>query len=69
VLLGAVMAIGRFAPRPVRWGLALGAMALFLLLAGPQPSVGGGVTTNHTQPNEDPIPGGPAAPGGCAIGR
>jgi competence protein ComEC len=39
VLLGAVMAIGRFAPRPVRWGLALGAMALFLLLAGPQPSV------------------------------
>jgi competence protein ComEC len=40
-----VMAIGRFAPRPVRWGLALGAMALFLLLAGPQPSVGGGLTT------------------------
>ncbi|MFZ9952690.1 MAG: ComEC/Rec2 family competence protein [Vulcanococcus sp.] len=39
VLLGAVMAIGRTAPGPLRWGLALGAMALFLLLAGPQPSV------------------------------
>lgn len=39
VLLGAVMGIGRFAARPVRWALALGAMALFLLLAGPQPSV------------------------------
>ena len=39
VLLGAVMAVGRFGPRPLRWGLALGAMALFLLLAGPQPSV------------------------------
>jgi competence protein ComEC len=39
VLLGAVMTLGRFAGRPLRWGLALGAMALFLLLAGPQPSV------------------------------
>ena len=39
VLLGAVMAFGRNAPRPLRWGLALGAMALFLVLAGPQPSV------------------------------
>ncbi|MFM7314043.1 MAG: ComEC/Rec2 family competence protein, partial [Cyanobium sp.] len=39
VLMGAVMAVGRAAPRPLRWSLALGAMALFLLLAGPQPSV------------------------------
>ena len=39
VLLGAVMALGRSAPKPVRWLLALGAMLLFLLLAGPQPSV------------------------------
>ena len=39
VLLGAVMVIGRSAAPPLRWGLALGAMALFLLLAGPQPSV------------------------------
>ena len=39
VLLGAVMAVGRLAPRPLRWLLALGAMGLFLLLAGPQPSV------------------------------
>ena len=39
VLLGAVMAVARHGPRPLRWGLALGAMLLFLLLAGPQPSV------------------------------
>ena len=39
VLLGAVMVVGRSAAQPLRWGLALGAMALFLLLAGPQPSV------------------------------
>ena len=39
VLLGAVMALARGGPRPLRWGLALGAMLLFLLLAGPQPSV------------------------------
>jgi len=39
VLLGAVMAVGRLAPRPLRWLLAFGAMGLFLLLAGPQPSV------------------------------
>jgi competence protein ComEC len=39
VLLGAVMALARGGPRPLRWGLALGAMVLFLLLAGPQPSV------------------------------
>ncbi|MFM7652577.1 MAG: ComEC/Rec2 family competence protein [Vulcanococcus sp.] len=39
VLLGAVMVVGRSAARPLRWSLALGAMALFLLLAGPQPSV------------------------------
>ncbi len=39
VLLGAVMALARNGPRPLRWGLALGAMVLFLLLAGPQPSV------------------------------
>jgi len=39
VLLGAVMAFSRLGGRPLRWGLALGAMVLFLLLAGPQPSV------------------------------
>jgi competence protein ComEC len=39
VLLGAVMGLARSGPRPLRWGLALGAMVLFLLLAGPQPSV------------------------------
>jgi competence protein ComEC len=39
VLLGAVMALARGGPGPLRWGLALGAMLLFLLLAGPQPSV------------------------------
>ncbi|MEN9540178.1 MAG: hypothetical protein RLZZ459_269 [Cyanobacteriota bacterium] len=39
VLLGAVMALSRLGGRPLRWGLALGAMGLFLLLAGPQPSV------------------------------
>ena len=39
VLLGAVMALARGGPRPLRWGLALGAMLLFLLLAGLQPSV------------------------------
>ena len=39
VLLGAVMALARGASRPLRWSLALGAMLLFLLLAGPQPSV------------------------------
>ncbi|MEI6829080.1 MAG: ComEC/Rec2 family competence protein [Synechococcaceae cyanobacterium ELA445] len=39
VLLGAVMVLGRRLGRPLRWGLALGAMLLFLVLAGPQPSV------------------------------
>ncbi|APD47537.1 ComEC/Rec2 family competence protein [Synechococcus sp. CS-602] len=39
VLLGAVMALGRRLPRPPRAALAIGAMLLFLLLAGPQPSV------------------------------
>lgn len=39
VLLGAVLAVGRRGPRPLRWGLAFSAMGLFLLLAGPQPSV------------------------------
>ncbi|MCP9773600.1 ComEC/Rec2 family competence protein [Synechococcus sp. Tobar12-5m-g] len=39
VLLGAVMALGRHLPRPPRAALAVGAMLLFLLLAGPQPSV------------------------------
>jgi len=39
VLLGAVMLLGRGGPRLWRWTLALGAMGLFLLLAGPQPSV------------------------------
>ena len=39
VLLGAVMVVGRSAPPLLRRALALGAMALFLLLAGPQPSV------------------------------
>jgi competence protein ComEC len=39
VLLGAVMALGRRLPRLPRCLLAVGAMLLFLLLAGPQPSV------------------------------
>lgn len=39
VLLGAVMVLGRRSPRAIRWTLAGGAMLLFLLLAGPQPSV------------------------------
>ena len=39
VLMGAVMGVGRRSPGAVRWGLAIGAMGLFLLLAGPQPSV------------------------------
>ncbi len=39
VLLGAVMALARPLPRPPRVALAVGAMLLFLLLAGPQPSV------------------------------
>ncbi len=39
VLLGAVMAVGRRLPRLPRCLLAAGAMLLFLLLAGPQPSV------------------------------
>ncbi|MCT0230562.1 ComEC/Rec2 family competence protein [Synechococcus sp. CS-1324] len=39
VLLGAVMALGRHLSRPPRAALAVGAMLLFLLLAGPQPSV------------------------------
>ena len=39
VLLGAVMAVARPLPAPMRWGAAGGAMGLFLLLAGPQPSV------------------------------
>jgi competence protein ComEC len=39
VLLGAVMVLARHLPGPLRWGLACGAMGLFLLLAGPQPSV------------------------------
>ncbi|MEA5413342.1 ComEC/Rec2 family competence protein, partial [Synechococcus sp. BA-120 BA3] len=38
-LLGAVLAIGRGLGRWARLGLGAGAMALFLLLAGPQPSV------------------------------
>lgn len=39
VLLGAVMLLARRLPGPLRWGLGFGAMGLFLLLAGPQPSV------------------------------
>lgn len=39
VLLGAVMAVARRSPAPLRWMAAGGAMGLFLLLAGPQPSV------------------------------
>lgn len=39
VLLGAVMTLGRRLPRLPRCLLALAAMLLFLLLAGPQPSV------------------------------
>lgn len=39
VLLGVVMALGRRGPPLLRLSLAGGAMGLFLLLAGPQPSV------------------------------
>ena len=39
VLLGAVMLLGRKAPPLLRWALAFGALGLFLLLAGAQPSV------------------------------
>lgn len=39
VLLGAVMAVAKPLAAPVRWLAAAGAMGLFLLLAGPQPSV------------------------------
>ena len=39
VLLGAAMALGRFVPPPLRWLLSVGSMGLFVLLAGPQPSV------------------------------
>jgi competence protein ComEC len=39
VLLGAVMPLGRKLARPLRLALAFGAMGLFVLLAGPQPSV------------------------------
>ena len=39
VLLGAVMPLGRQLAKPLRMGLALGAMGLFVLMAGPQPSV------------------------------
>ncbi len=39
VLLGAVLALGRGLGRPARLVMGGGAMALFLLLAGPQPSV------------------------------
>ncbi|MFO7630583.1 MAG: ComEC/Rec2 family competence protein [Prochlorococcaceae cyanobacterium] len=39
VLLGAVMAVARQGSRPLRLSLAAGAMLLFLVLAGPQPSV------------------------------
>jgi competence protein ComEC len=39
VLLGAVLALGRGPGRPARLALGGGAMALFLLLAGAQPSV------------------------------
>ena len=39
VLLGAVLLLGRRLGRPLRLSLAAAAMLLFLLLAGPQPSV------------------------------
>lgn len=39
VLLGAVMALARPLAAPLRWLAAAGAMGVFLLLAGPQPSV------------------------------
>ena len=39
VLLGAVLVVGRRLARPPRLALAAAAMLLFLLLAGPQPSV------------------------------
>ena len=39
VLLGAVMPLGRKLPKLLRIALALSAMGLFVLLAGPQPSV------------------------------
>lgn len=39
VLLGAVLIVGRRLGRPLRLALAAAAMVLFLLLAGPQPSV------------------------------
>jgi competence protein ComEC len=39
VLLGVVLPLGKRLPRPGRLGLAAAAMALFVLLAGPQPSV------------------------------
>ena len=39
VLLGAVLLVARPLPAPLRWGMALAAMASFLLLAGAQPSV------------------------------
>jgi len=39
VLLGAVMPLGRRLARPLRLALAFGVMGLFVLLAGPQPSV------------------------------
>ncbi|WP_353617695.1 ComEC/Rec2 family competence protein [Synechococcus sp. CCAP 1479/9] len=45
VLLGAVLAIGRGLGRWARLGLGAGAIVLFLVLAGPQPSVGGGMPT------------------------
>jgi len=39
VLLGAVMVLARRLPAPLRWCSGAGAMGVFLLLAGPQPSV------------------------------
>ncbi|MFM8524352.1 MAG: ComEC/Rec2 family competence protein, partial [Cyanobacteriota bacterium] len=39
VLLGAVRAVARPLPAPLRWTAAGGAMGVVLLLAGPQPSV------------------------------
>jgi len=39
VLLGAVLIVGKRLPRPLRLALASAAIGLFLLLAGPQPSV------------------------------